>query len=846
MNRGILIKAGIVLGAFILVFGLAFGCEAIKNNDKTPELKDSDNVYVTVDGIDVTDGELYEEMMISNGLSYLLQYAEEQLMEDYLKEVTDAELLAEKELMIYGTDDPILLAEYKADTELNDALVEQFEETMILLALDPNDIDDLRIYLALSIAKQQYTRDYILGVESTDPLYIGEDDVQQYYDDKTKGDVYSLDIRFHSKTEAENVLNSMNLVPNYDGVSWGLYDPASNEDTPIDEVDTFTDDFTTVLTDDQAFAYFIDIYNYMNGTTFDRLLSQDDFMAANMDLVQHNYEEMTRGESTSSYVYTFVNYIWDTLALPVDGEDASVYSYKVQSIGDFAFISYKLAEDDVPLYATLTDTEKEDLKMEYLDTQLSSSSLEVAMEERWLENELEIFDPILKLQYNFQEGIEFDNNGSNTIIATLGNEEITPRVLFDYMTENFGMYTALEIAQIKSLLQSDLYDEVYVGVEDYLNSDNETMKQHVEDLEGFKQYFASDGFASYGLSSEDYTWEEFLVLYLQCDSEIDVLEEISIAGNLQTYLINDTINYEAAVDYINDQVANYFSLNAEHLLIFVDKDFDFTGDDYSDFLDSLDAAETAEYEALVESFSLLVQDKVKNEEMTLDEIVTEYQDTLIEDAENVWAPYKKYGFFIVAQDLSSTASLTYASTNGYYDATFVEELKRVYDAYVLEIENSATKPEVYNDDRVFATDFGVHYIVTTEGSDFDQPSAIFDNADGDYVDGNVGTTDAPNKTQVELFIDIQFSSKLGENNDATLEDGVEDALATYYSALYDLYWPTSENSTIPVTIMTVGYALDNNITFTDDNDTKVADLEAIYNQLLEINFPENFITGTDQ
>lgn len=845
MNRAIFIKAGVVLGAFTLIFGLAFGCEAIKNNDKTPELKDSDNVYVTVDGIEVTDGELYEEMILSNGYSYLTQYAEEKLMADYLKNVTDEELLAEKELLTYGTDDQIIVAEYKANTDVDDQLVESFDNNMVLLGLDPDDLADLRIYLGLSIAKQKYTKAYIAGVESTDPLYISDEDLETFYDAYTHGDICTLDIRFNSEVEAGLVLDIFNIVPNYDGVNWGEYDPTLNGDIAIDAVETggFDDTNTTILTEDAAFAKFILIYNYMNpSNVLAEDITQADFCTNNADMASHNYEDMTRGISSDSDLMSYVDYIFNTLSLDIDEttSTSTIYSYQVQTIGEFAVIAYKISEDDVPPYADLTAAQKAKVYDDVMATKLTSTNLAVAMEELWIDNELVILDPTLKLQYRFTEGTKIDNKGSKEFVATLGDTGITPRDLFDFMTENFGMYTSIEIAQTKTLLQSTLFDTVYDGTTNYLKSDNETMKKHVEDLEGFKQYFSSDGFASYNLSSTDYTWEQFVILYLQCSDEMDVLEDISIAGNLQNYLINDTINYEAAVAYIQDQVDNYFSLNVEHLLLFVDEDFDFIGDDYSDYLAAMTVDEAAAYALATASFSSIVQDKIKT--MTFAEIVTEYKDSLVGDPTNVWAPFKLDGFFVVTQDLSSTESLSYTSINGFYDEDFVTNVKRAYDAYVLEIEQSIEAPVKYYDDRVFETDFGVHYITATEGSAFEQPTAVFDNADASVVAGNVGTTIAPNKTQVELYMSINFSTKVAENNDDTLTTSVSNSLDAYYGALYGQYWPSTDNTTVPVTIMTVGYALSHNIVFADDNTEKVASLQTILETLTEANFPDTYIT----
>lgn len=851
MNRGIMIKAGIILGAFILIIGLAVGCTAIKNNEKTPVLENGDDVYVSLNGVDVTNNELYKEMLLSGGASYLVQYAEEHLLADYISKVTDEELLAEKEYLIYRTRDELLIAEYQADTELNDAYIQNFEDQMILLGYNPDDMDDLRSYLSLNIAKQKYLEDYINGLEEGDPLYVSDEDVEEYYNDLTLGTAQVLTIRFSSTKEAEKVLEEFNIVVNYDGINWGLYDPSLNGDKPLAEADEdneISSTNTTVLTPEQVFSQFILIWNYMyEDNAFAEDISQETLMNDYSDITTLDYEDYLRNEYSNAAANTYAKYVFNTLEIPEEGntEEISQYSFQIQTAGEFAFISYKMEQTDKTPYLDLTQAQRDEYTEEYMRTLQTSANLDAAMEELWLANELVVYDPIIKLQYRYQEGKDFDNNGSETLVATLGDLEITPKDLFEYMSRDYGLYTAMEIAQSKALLQSDLFTEVYGEDRDYKNSDNEVMQGHVEDLKGFQQYFTSNAFSQANLSSDDYTWEEFIQLYLQCEDEYAVLEKISISGNLQNYLINATINYEDAFDFIQEQADNYFSLNTEHILLYVDNDFNFKGDDYSDFLDGLSGQELTDYETLLNDFQALVVAKVRDEGMSLEDVVDEYEEAYYGDTDNVWLPFKKAGFFIMTQDLSSSASNTYLNTYESFDEAFVENLKRIYDAYVLEVNNSAEVPDHYADTKVFESDFGIHYIYATEGDGFEQPTAVFDNADGDYDARNVGTTIAPNKDQIELYLEVMFDTTVGIDNTATIAPSVQDAIDAYYTYLYSFYWPSQDNSSMPVTIMTINYALDNNITFASDQAEHISDLELIVERLTEMNFPDGFLPEED-
>ena len=129
MNKGIVIKASIILGFFGIVLGLAFGCSSVKDKNVTPQLSNGEDVYLTVGDIEITNQELWDMMKVSDGVSFLEQYIEEILLADYISALTDEEIDDAIEYAIYGTNNPDLIAEIQEDTELEQDLIEAFEQS---------------------------------------------------------------------------------------------------------------------------------------------------------------------------------------------------------------------------------------------------------------------------------------------------------------------------------------------------------------------------------------------------------------------------------------------------------------------------------------------------------------------------------------------------------------------------------------------------------------------------------------------------------------------------------------------------------------------------------------------
>ncbi len=831
MNKGIIIKASIILGFFGIVLGLAFGCSSIKDKNITPEISNREDVYLTVGDIEVTRQDLWEMMKITDGLSYLIQYSEEILLAQAIAGITEQEVDDEITLLTYGTLDEDLIAEIKEDPELEADYIESFESNLIILGFDPESDDDLRAFVELSIAKNKITKEYILNATEGDSLEITDTAIETYYERNTKGDICVIDVRFSSVAEANDVFDKFNLVPNYN-LGFGKY---FDEETPIEDraVSEFDATNTTQLSDEEVFEEFINLYNYMN-PSLDQIPTNTDFedyCADYSDVGALNYEEATKNRVQGDPYLTYTSYLFDTLSLE---EDAVRYSYTLQTAASFSVLAFKVSEEEVTAFEDLTQAELDAIVLDMVEELITDTSISIAMDTYWEDQEFEIYDPMLKLQYQFNNGVEYDNKGHETLVAKIGDTEITADQLFTYMEESLGTYYTIEIVKALSLLDSVYYTAIYGESHDFLNSDNETMIEHRGELREMKGIFSSNGYAAYGFDSSVYSWDEFLILAFGSVSEADVIRDLFIIGNLQPNLIGDSIEYEHAADYIQKVVDEYFSLNAEHILLYVDFDKDFTPDEFNDIVDELSGADLVEYQALVVAFEDLIKDKVSTDEYSFIEVVTEYNDSLVDDPENVWAEFKAYGFYIMTESLSTSESLTSLSTTN-FDEDFVTALKRIYDSYVVAVENSIEDIDEFYDDRLIQSNFGLHFILATEGTGFEQPTAVYDNSTGDYSDGSGGTTVVPSESQIDLYIEIKYAEMIGEVSDLIMPTSVYTAIEAYYSPIYQAYFSTSGYS-----IASTNYILDNNPVFATLNADRISYLQDVLEVLYNVNFPEEF------
>jgi hypothetical protein len=828
MNKGIMLRAGLILGTFLIIILVAIGCEVFDGEAETAQLSDPNSVFVTVDGMEITNQELWEVMKNVDGLDYLNEYVEGVLLADYVDAVTQDEIDAEIRLLTYLTEDEDVIAEIMADEEIHQDYLDAFRQNVEVLGFDADDADSLRDFVGLSLAKRSYTKDQIINAEVEDDLYVLPTKFVEYYDQTTFGNVCTLDIRFQNTLEMDAVFTEFEYVLNYEN---GIGEYIGTEDISTLAKGDFDDTNTVVMSDSAVWSAYVEIYNYMNpwGPLLPTDITQEDYCANYSDLAVKNYDDLVKYKSASDPNVLFAEYIYKDLDL--DDEEKTPYTYTTNRVfGDYIMMVFKVSQEEVAAFADITAQEEADLKDELYETLLTDDVINATIATLKEDKGFEIFDPLFNLKNEFQTGVAFENNGSKTALAVIDGTEVTPDELFDYMVDRIGTFYSLEVAKIKVLLNSDAYTTLYGDSYDYLNSSNDNMVEHRNSLREMKSIFSSNGYSTYGYSSSAMTWDEFIYLAFGVEGEAKLIETMFVVSDLQYEFAFDRIVYETGVDYMQDKIDNYFSLNVSHILIYMDKDMDFVPDDFSDYVDGLTPEELTEYNAVKLAFEQKLAEKF-NDGATLQNIVDDYTKSLIGDTESDWYEFKNYGFFIMTEPLGEIDHLTV----GNLDDDFGAALKRIYNSYSSPDFNEDAS---YTDDQVVVTDFGIHLIQVTPGTNFDMKTAEFEfttENTGDYTDGSENDSMLPSKAQVEIYIDIQRQVNAGENPDKILPANVTQAIEYYFGPIYDSYMSQTGFS-----IAMGEYLIGEGVVYANNNTESLAELQNLIDVFAEVNFPELF------
>ncbi len=839
MNKSILIKGSIIMGLFLLIILAAVGCSLITADATEPTLSNGDDVYLTMDDLTITNSQLWEVMKNVDGLSFLIDFVDRILLEEELKDVTLEEINKEITLLTYLTSNEELIAEIQADPELNQEKIDTFVNNLVILGFDPNNADDLRAFTEVGIAKTKIAKEYMLNATGDNVYTLTDTELESYYDSLTYGDACAIEIRFESDAEASLVFDHFNLVPNFNsGIGKYTDQLIDIKDVPSDEF--ILDENTDQLTEDEVFEQFVLIYNYMNPWKIQIPvdISQDDYCNDFSDIATYSYSEMIDERNPEDPVIGLASYIFRTLSLDIEDEDALRYSYSPQEVGDAHLYIYKVAQDSSVAFEDLTVEALLELKSDIIDVILTGEVIDRIIDTIYEDVEFDIYDPYLGLKYEFEIGTKFDNDGSKTLVAKIGDVEITADELFAFMENRIGTFYSIELAKTELVLTSSAYAIMFGDDHDYLNSNNDTMIANRDKLRTMKSTFAGDGYSSYNLSSSEYTWHEFMYLAFNVKTESELIEQLFIMQDLQTRTIFPTLDYASVEDYILNVSEEYFSLNAEHLLIYVDFDLDFAPDDFTEFLEGLSTQEMIDYEAIKVDFDSLLFSKV-NDDMTFDEIVDEYEDSLMDDLSNEWAKFKQFGFKIMTQNLTSQESLNNVNSQD-FDSTFADSLKRIYDAYVIEKSNSIEDITEYLDTQITESSFGIHLILATEGSAFELFSAAYDPLDdtitGVFTVGSENDSDIPNEQQILIYNGIKFATIGGDLSLDILPPVVYQSIDLYYGEMFATYFTQAGLS-----IVTINEMYASNVSFASDNVASLESLQSILDVLYDINFLEGYV-----
>jgi hypothetical protein len=264
---------------------------------------------------------------------------------------------------------------------------------------------------------------------------------------------------------------------------------------------------------------------------------------------------------------------------------------------------------------------------------------------------------------------ELNEEGDSSMVATYNGKTITADDLFtSAMNKNAALYSiyASQLAVVMDRHYADVYcygmDECET---DIAKSNSEKLADHAVALQELKTSFEASYYTYY------YTFDEYIYLAYGAKSEADMITRYYMKSTLQPYVIYDELvknDWDIVANTLYDQITeyydNYFSLDIEYLLIYLDRDESGTPDDYTDFLADL---------------------------------ISEYIKAKRDDA--TWGRFKQYGFQIVTDNLGI---ISYLTTKDDYEPALVEGFSAAYQEYLL--EENVEKNAIYYSKLVESSD----------------------------------------------------------------------------------------------------------------------------------------------
>lgn len=773
------------------------------NNSIIPELSNPDKVYLSGENYTITYGDMYQQVKINDGLTQLLTMVDSDLLSDYISAVTDDEITDRLNILIYGTDDADEINNMsesdKADKE------KEYYDGMFLLGYDRDNMDE---YVRFLVAKENYARDQITdAANSEESWYAGPKTIADYYDKNYNFDVTTIKIKFFSLSDANNVMRLFNLVSK-DG-QLKLY----TGDTPLSQVpnSSLNDTNTQVLSDEEILQTFIRLYNYVysgyrteisEDATYEDLLTNSDLVVSRDTLKKANsklddfvyetlgaYEDFTNGtDDTMYYTYTPIEYD--------SNNDSSAYMIlnlhkeNKPDVSDFDG-----SESD--LVALIGRGIYEEIKQDIIDLDMDNDTfVQARMVELREKHNFKIYDYFIGKDYqSVSSDFESDKEGSEIVVASYDNIDITADQLLTFaMNRNAYLYSVYGV-QAQYVI-SQHFEDVYCSDDDetceydVLKNQSDEMLSHFNSYDSLEQQFNDSYYASY------YTFEEYLYLAYGVRNKEEMIYKYYVKGTLQAYTIYDQIRYDdydilnRLMELMKPYYDNYFSLNVNHLLIYLDRDEDGNPDNYADFYDSL--SNKVPYDQLLVDFEKVIKAYLEDGDKSLTDLVTDYNKASRDD--ETWSKFKNFGLNILTENLGEK---TYNNSVGSLEDSFTNALIDLYKEYQL--------PENENKDYLLSSDlvetsYGVHLIQVEKGDAFEKPSAKFtmtyDSETGDpqYDQLLVNPSDELSLDQLKVYADYRFYNIASSSGDLEaiygltepkIPESVMDAIDSYFSDLYD-------------------------------------------------------------
>ena len=631
----------------------------------TPYGSVSDEVYLSGNGYEITEKELYEEMRL-NGSSVLVEILERQLFKDELAKIAatpeaykDDLVEAANRGIFSGTTDIDTLKEMKADQV--QTYVDSFIDTFYMVGktITAADIDIVNFtdhsqtvldYYTLSVAKKIYAKEElakeVVDEDSTNFIKI-EEDIQKYYETNVENqfDLSLVLIRFVNQSEANATLRHFNLKA-YRNAWVVLQDPRNEvvtgyaatvlSDLGIENTGAISesdyqkyydrysvvtsvtaqrpaDELDVQLDNDQVLAMFIDIYNYIYSYK-DAVTGVTTVDGAIADLDNLPFTKAYADFSNTS----LRSYVYSTLSTE---ESGTRFTAAPRSYGNNYYLAFKLKSHDEAQQELVdeddkliiyTDDTKKDLTataQEYFDkiveSKLTQTYIASKASERLEDAKVTIYDSLLHLYLNQNsDAYALAKKSSKSLVAKMGDFEVSVDTFFAELESRLGVSVAIDMALREVLKASDYQDQITAA----------QMKEYKTNMETIIKQFGQGYYETSGYPAT-MGRKNFLMLAFRASSIDEAIENVYVSAELEKLYLNDfeahygeTV-YEDIATYANRLQNQFFSLAASHALIFVDMDEDDSPDDPREYFETLDAQEVADLKANVTELMQLIYDK---------------------------------------------------------------------------------------------------------------------------------------------------------------------------------------------------------------------------------------------
>ncbi len=666
----------IILLVLTLVLTLTlFACggndnDASKNyNSNVPTEGLTDNAYATLDGITLTEKQLYNKMR-ANGYSLFVVELTRKLLSQKGYSVSEEDIIEKINSSCYGTNDvESLKLEDKEKAE------QIFLDNLFLTGIDVTDIYDQKVkdYFTVDVLEDMYAKEVLTNKMAQGEKITDEDgnevDNEYFYSDEDYEDLFEE--YFNAEASQEII-----ILPFY----------------------TLNDAFAAIIAasgtvtngkiDNPSEQLFKDIYTSIYAelpTSF--AMTDEDLAKYDSSLVQF-VSTLAEGEGTS----------------------------RPAEFGEYKFLVWKISEKATYDASTLSEEKKNEYKEKLFDSLLTADFVSSSITELLNDKELKIFDPTFDAMFtqNYDQHVRLEakdwRDEYKGLVAELGNVKFTVSELYAALEDSLGMSIASSYLTDKALLKEVENGNIKISEDD--------VKAYKAEYDKAVKAFNNGENTNY---PKELGEENFKLLYFGSSNEEEIIDsyKAQLAWN-ESFAEYGEEYFNALVKFGQNYADNYYNLKIKNVLIYVDTNMDGQLDNPDTYKETLsDTQKTAFDNAVVEiaqkfvtEVHYLADNKIAK---SLEEAVTFVGKQYARDGEvysdgdgSTWNKYKKFNINIKVEGTTSYSSST---TNVYQE--FLDGVKALYNKLTDKAEAYVpTSSEITSIDDFSKTVYGYHLLTS--------------------------------------------------------------------------------------------------------------------------------------